>query len=142
MTTRTQRATSSFTRPFVLKGVDRVLPPGVSPLLDVAFGIFVIWTATKLDKQSDPTAIDHASRWYIRWTKRILPVTPEVSEHFFVRTKRGWFSAMTTATPLFLCLIAIEFTDIAFAFDSVPAVIGVTREPILVYAAIMFAVVG
>jgi tellurite resistance protein TerC len=111
-------------------------------LLDLAFGVFVIWTATRLDKETDHATVDHGSRWYIRWTKKVLPVTPEASDRFFLRAKRGWFDAAPTATPLFLCLVAIEFTDIAFAFDSVPAVIGVTRDPLLVYAAIMFAVIG
>ena len=42
------------------------------------------------------------------------------------------------ATPAFLCLMAIETSDVAFAFDSVPAVIAVTQEPLLVYAAMIF----
>ncbi|MDR2678792.1 MAG: TerC/Alx family metal homeostasis membrane protein [Zoogloeaceae bacterium] len=46
------------------------------------------------------------------------------------------------ATPAFLCLVAIETSDIAFAFDSVPAVIAVTQEPLLVYAAMIFAILG
>ncbi|MCL1826252.1 MAG: TerC/Alx family metal homeostasis membrane protein [Betaproteobacteria bacterium] len=46
------------------------------------------------------------------------------------------------ATPAFLCLMAIETSDIAFAFDSVPAVIAITQEPLLVYAAMIFAILG
>jgi tellurite resistance protein TerC len=46
------------------------------------------------------------------------------------------------ATPAFLCLMAIETSDIAFAFDSVPAVIAVTQEPLLIYAAMIFAILG
>ncbi len=111
-------------------------------VLDIVFGIFVIATAAKIDGGGDTPKIDHASRWYIRWTKRFIPVTSEESDKLFIRTQRGWFKAVPTATPLFLCLIAIEFTDIAFAFDSVPAVIGVTKDIILAYSAIMFAVVG
>ncbi len=46
------------------------------------------------------------------------------------------------ATPLLLCLIAIEVTDVMFSFDSVPAVIAITKDPVLVYAAMIFAILG
>lgn len=46
------------------------------------------------------------------------------------------------ATPLFLCLAIIELSDVMFAFDSVPAVIAVSREPLIVYSAMMFAILG
>ena len=46
------------------------------------------------------------------------------------------------ATPLFLCLAVIELTDVMFAFDSVPAVIAVSKEPLIVYSAMMFAILG
>lgn len=46
------------------------------------------------------------------------------------------------ATPLFLCLAVIELSDVMFAFDSVPAVIAVSREPLIVYSAMMFAILG
>jgi hypothetical protein len=43
---------------------------------------------------------------------------------------------------MLLCLVCIEVSDIIFAFDSVPAVIAVTREPLLVYSAVIFAILG
>ena len=46
------------------------------------------------------------------------------------------------ATPLLLCLAVIEISDVMFAFDSVPAVIAVSREPLIVYSAMMFAILG
>ena len=46
------------------------------------------------------------------------------------------------ATPMLLCLVVIEVSDIIFAFDSVPAIIAVTREPLLVYSAVIFAILG
>ena len=46
------------------------------------------------------------------------------------------------ATPLFLCLVVVEVSDVLFAFDSVPAVIAVSREPLIVYSAMMFAILG
>ena len=46
------------------------------------------------------------------------------------------------ATPLFLCLAVVELSDVMFAFDSVPAVIAVSKEPLIVYSAMMFAILG
>jgi tellurite resistance protein TerC len=46
------------------------------------------------------------------------------------------------ATPLFLCLVVAEVSDVLFAFDSVPAVIAVSREPLIVYSAMLFAILG
>jgi tellurite resistance protein TerC len=51
--------------------------------------------------------------------------------------KGMWFS-----TPLFLCVVVVEISDILFAFDSVPAVIAVSKEPLIVYSAMMFAILG
>lgn len=46
------------------------------------------------------------------------------------------------ATPLFLCVAVVELSDVMFAFDSVPAIIAVSREPLIVYSAMMFAITG
>jgi len=51
--------------------------------------------------------------------------------------KGTWF-----ATPLLLCVFVVEISDVLFAFDSVPAVIAVSREPLIVYSAMMFAILG
>lgn len=51
--------------------------------------------------------------------------------------KHGW-----VATPLFLCLAVIELSDVMFAFDSVPAIIAVSKDPLIVYSAMMFAILG
>ncbi len=103
--------------------------------MEIVFGAFVAWSALKL-WQGDEEAgeVDHASRWYIRFTKTWLPVTSQTDGHRFFSLKR--------ATPLFLCLIAIEITDVMFSFDSVPTVIAVTKSPILIYSAMVFAILG
>ena len=46
------------------------------------------------------------------------------------------------ATPLLLCLVCVELTDILFAFDSVPAIFGVTNDPLIVYSSNIFAILG
>lgn len=114
-------------------------------VLDLAFGLFVCWTAWKILKSTDEEQhIDHGKRWYIRLLKRWLPVSVTMDGRFFV-TGNGWggvLDRIPAITPLFMCLVAIEFTDIAFAFDSVPAVIGITRDSLIAYSAVMFAVLG
>lgn len=64
------------------------------------------------------------------------PAHPERS-HPQPLKKGAW-----VATPLFLCLAVIELTDVMFAFDSVPAIIAISREPLIVYSAMMFAILG
>ena len=74
----------------------------------------------------------------VRGLRRILPVTDDYAgRRFFVRSGRK-----TLATPLFVALVAIEVTDLAFALDSIPAVFGVTRDLFVVFTSNAFAVLG
>lgn len=94
---------------------------------------------------------DYSNHWSVRLVGKLMPVfTKLFGERFFIKhnelsaehivliTRKG----LRYATPAFLCLMAIETSDVAFAFDSVPAVIAVTQEPLLVYAAMIFAILG
>ena len=56
---------------------------------------------------------------------------------FWIRKDGRW-----VATPLFVALVVVELTDLAFALDSVPAVLAVTREPFIVYTSNVFAMLG
>jgi predicted tellurium resistance membrane protein TerC len=49
-------------------------------------------------------------------------------------------NGVKVATPLFLCLVCIELSDIVFAFDSVPAIFGVTQDPLIVYSSNIFSI--
>ncbi|MDR2861018.1 MAG: TerC/Alx family metal homeostasis membrane protein [Syntrophobacterales bacterium] len=124
-----------------------------SPWVGFLFAALVAWSAVQMLKSgSDEKKIeDYSHHWSLKWTGKWLPVYPRLYlERFFVKhkelssqdlqnvTRKGLFYA----TPAFLCLIVIEMSDIAFAFDSVPAVIAVTQEPLLVYAAMIFAILG
>ncbi|CAK7031875.1 MAG: Putative membrane-bound redox modulator Alx [Desulfovibrio sp.] len=106
-----------------------------------AFGLFVLWSAWKMWRQSreENTEIeDYSQHWAVRLTERIFPVHPQIVGHkFFVR-----IDGVMKCTPLFLCLVVIEIADVMFAFDSVPAVIAVTRDPFLVYTSNIFAILG
>ena len=67
-----------------------------------------------------------------------MPVTSTYSgQHFFVSTLKG-----LSATPLFLVLLVIEWSDLVFAIDSIPAVFAITRDPFIVYSSNLFAILG
>ena len=75
---------------------------------------------------------------FVRLTRRLFPVAGEYhGKHWFVRLR-----GRLHVTPLFLCLAAIVFADIAFAIDSIPAAFGITRDPFLIWMGNVFALLG
>ncbi|MFZ7129322.1 TerC/Alx family metal homeostasis membrane protein [Avibacterium avium] len=124
------------------------------PSLGFVFAILVIWSGYKMWKESgksDDEVEDYSNHWSVRLTGKIFPVyTKLFGDKFFIRNKELTLEQLNSVThkanyyitPAFLCLIAIETFDIAFSVDSVPAVIAVTQEPLLVYAAMIFAILG
>lgn len=99
------------------------------------FGLILVWTGIKMFSPEDDNPSQ--SPW-IRWTKRIVPVQDEFDGKRFFSTQTG----KRMATPLFLALVAIEFTDVIFAVDSIPAVFAVTRDPFIVFTSNVFAILG
>ena len=92
------------------------------------FGAFLIFTAIKLGLGGE-TEIKPERNPLIRLFRKIMPVTEHFEgERFFVR-----HVGALMATPLFLVLLVVESTDLVFAVDSIPAVLGVTQDPFLVY---------
>jgi len=129
----------------------------LAPWVGFIFAAFVAWSGIKmLTARNDIEEIaDYSDHWAVKMTQKIMPIFPRMqAERFFVTraiahdlaqadpTLRLKKNAALFATPAFLCLVAIETSDVMFAFDSVPAVIAVTQEPLLVYAAMIFAVLG
>ena len=101
------------------------------------FGGFLIFTGIRmaLDKG---TQIEPDKNPVIRLVKRILPVTTDHRfGHFFVRIDGRLF-----ATTLFITLMMIEFTDLVFAVDSIPAVLAISKDPFIVYTSNVFAILG
>jgi tellurite resistance protein TerC len=101
------------------------------------FGVLLIWTAIKL-----ATAHGSESRpeqnIFVRMGRKYLRVAPgSHGEKFFVRKDGKLF-----VTSLFLVLVVIEFTDVLFAIDSVPAIFGITKDPFIVFTSNIFAVMG
>jgi tellurite resistance protein TerC len=82
--------------------------------------------------------VDPDDNLMVRLVRRLYPVTGEYhGHHWFVR-----IDARRHATPLFLCLAAIIFADIAFAIDSIPAAFAITRDPLLIWMGNVFALLG
>lgn len=101
------------------------------------FGAFLIITGIKMVFSSDKE-LEPDKNILIRLLKRIMPVTNELDgKHFFTR-KHGYLAA----TPLFVALLFLEFTDIIFAVDSVPAIFAITDEPLIVFTSNIFAIMG
>jgi tellurite resistance protein TerC len=76
----------------------------------------------------------------VRLVRKVYPVTSEFhGGHWFVH-KEG--ERRRYATPIFLCLAAIVFADIAFAIDSIPAAFAITRDPLLIWMGNVFALLG
>lgn len=100
-------------------------------------GVFLIITGLKIliapEKVPDP-----GKNPLILIVKRFFPITPDIQgQNFFIR-KEG----VLYATPLFLALVFIEFSDIIFAIDSVPAIFAITKEPLIVFTSNVFAILG
>ena len=125
-----------------------------SPWVGFVFAAFVAWSAIQMLRggSDDDEIKDYSNHWSVRLTGKLMPVFTRLHDHRFFLTHRELSAeeAQTSttrkgalyATPAFLCLMAIETSDIAFSFDSVPAVISVTQEPLLVYSAMIFAILG
>ncbi len=101
------------------------------------FGAFLIYAGAKMMFRSDEQVHPEHNPVF-RWARKFLPMTKSYEgQSLFVRTAGMW-----RATPLFLVLLVVETTDLAFALDSIPAVFGVTRDPFIVYTSNVFAVLG
>ncbi len=101
------------------------------------FGAFLIFTGIRMAMDQE-TKIEPDKNPVIRLVKRLFPVTTDHRfGHFFVRIDGKLF-----VTSLFITLIMIEFTDVVFAVDSIPAVLAISKDPFIVYTSNVFAILG
>lgn len=101
------------------------------------FGAFLIFTAFKMLVSKDESFNPKKSFIY-KQIRKFVPITSKMDgEHFFVKLRH-----IKAATPLFIALIVIEFTDILFALDSIPAILAITSDPFLVFTSNIFAILG
>ncbi len=100
------------------------------------FGAFLIFTALRMLMTKEDDEVDFEKTFMVRILRgRIHPNF--VEDHFFTKVDGKWLF-----TPLFLALLIVETTDLVFAVDSIPAVIGLTRDPFLVFTSNVFAILG
>lgn len=101
------------------------------------FGGFLILTGVKMLVSSDAEAHPERSSLF-KLFRRVVPSTDEFHGDAFFIVKAG----RRLATPLFLVLILVEFTDVVFALDSIPAILSVTSDPFIVFSSNVFAILG
>ena len=114
------------------------------------FGLFLLYTGFKMFGHDEEQAGDPANNIMVRLFKRFFPVTDKMhGDKFFIREEKVvkgvkdlGSKARWMATPLFIALLVIETTDVAFAVDSIPAVFSVSRDPFIVLTSNIFAILG
>lgn len=128
------------------------------PWVEIVFAGIVAYTAVVMLKGGDDDEEeDYAKHPAYRFGSKLFSVWPKLHGHsFFISRdevneelkkpendgvsfvqKGKWI-----ATPLLLCVMVVELSDVLFAFDSVPAIIAVSKEPLIVYSAMIFAILG
>lgn len=101
------------------------------------FGAILLYSGVKLALAGDED-VDPERNFVLRVARRVMRISREDhGHHFFVR-ENGLFCI----TPLFLVLLVVESTDVLFAIDSVPAIIGITRDAFIVFTSNIFAILG
>lgn len=106
----------------------------LSPFVLVAFALIVLWTVYKMwTSGGDDNEVDYTNHWSVNMVKKFARINPSIeSKRFF----------SNGATPLFLCLVCIEVCDVIFAFDSMPVIVAVVRDPFLMITSSLWAAAG
>lgn len=100
-------------------------------------GAFIILTGVRM-LFSRGEGVDVEKSLVVRGVRRLFPITSDFDGQNFVTRVDG----RKFLTPLFLVLLLVETTDLFFAFDSIPAIFGVTRDPFIVFTSNVFAILG
>jgi tellurite resistance protein TerC len=102
------------------------------------FGAILVTTGIRMLTQKSEE-IHPEKNPLVRLARKVLPLTPAYDgDRFTVRTVAG----VRLFTPLILVLLVVEWSDLVFAIDSIPAIFAVTRDPFLVYSSNVFAILG
>ncbi len=107
------------------------------------FGAFLVFTGIKMWMIADQEP-DIATNPILKFLKRRMRVTDGLRGNAFWVREPDAATGKTVrwATPLFLALVLIEFVDLLFAVDSVPAIFAITTDPFIVYTSNIFAILG
>jgi tellurite resistance protein TerC len=101
------------------------------------FGAMLVVTGVRMAFKGDE-GFDGDENPIVRFVRRLIPMSNSFSGKHFFTVENG----RRLATPLLLVLILVEFTDLIFAVDSIPATFGVTTDPFLVFTSNIFAILG
>jgi TerC family integral membrane protein len=102
------------------------------------FGGLLVVTGIRMFTQKEER-VDLERNPVVRLARRFIPLSPSYDgTRFFTRTASG----KALATPLLLVLLVVEWSDLVFAIDSIPAIFAVTRDPFLAYSSNVFAILG
>lgn len=100
-------------------------------------GFFLIYMGLKISFKKEEE-IHPEKNFLVTWCRKWLPVTEKYhGDNFFIH-----LGGKRHATPLFLALLTVEFTDLLFAIDSIPAIFAITLDPFIVYTSNIFAILG
>ncbi|MBP3943177.1 TerC family protein [Sphingobacteriaceae bacterium WQ 2009] len=103
------------------------------------FGAFLVFTGVKMFLQrNQEEEIDPQNHPIVKFASKYFKVTPKLDQGNFFHVENG----VKYMTPLFLVLLVIEFTDLVFAVDSIPAIFSVTKDPYIVFFSNIFAILG
>jgi tellurite resistance protein TerC len=102
------------------------------------FAAILLWSGIKLLRNEEDEDDDPSTGLIVRMARRVLPVVDGYRGHAFFVVEDG----KRKATLLFLVLIVIEFSDVLFAVDSIPAIFGITQDPFIVFTSNVFAILG
>ena len=102
------------------------------------FGLFLLYTGAKMFSHDDDQMVDPSQNIIVKWFRKIYPVTDKMRGGRLFVIENG----RRLATPLFVALLVIETTDVAFAVDSIPAVFSVSCDPFIVLTSNVFAILG
>lgn len=101
------------------------------------FGAFLLYTGIKMFGNSEDDFEPHES-WFVKFVTRFVKISNEYDGEKFFTVKDG----VRTGTLLLLVLIIVEFTDLVFAVDSIPAIFGITTDRFIIYTSNIFAILG
>lgn len=130
----------------IMIGLGSVALQKIHAVLLVFAGILIYSSVTVLfgngedgdDKEGEEEEEDMSNNKIVQLSKNLFDASEKFDgDRFFVMEE-----GIRKATPLFICMVAVEISDIVFAVDSIPAVFGVTENPIVVFTSNMFAIMG
>jgi tellurite resistance protein TerC len=107
------------------------------------FGAFLIFTGIRMVVKKEEKKVEPDKNILVRIFRKFMPVTKDYDgDKFFVRKMGDKDKMALWATPLFVALIVVETTDVMFAVDSIPAILGITTNMFIVYSSNAFAILG